>query len=120
MLLPHLSAEGLLSRSSNDGAVKRHPKVERRLEKMNNMCYLHYKLFGYNQTSSLVMQEVYPVLTYGGGEGNKCGLCCSTEDIEVHHVRKLADIRKKYKGANILRKQENDGYLSGMSSQDSY
>lgn len=29
---------------------------------------------------------------------NQCELCHSTEDVEVHHVRKLADIRRKYKG----------------------
>lgn len=28
----------------------------------------------------------------------KCELCGSTERIEVHHVRKLADVRKKYHG----------------------
>jgi group II intron reverse transcriptase/maturase len=29
---------------------------------------------------------------------NQCELCRSTKDVEVHHVRKLADIRRKYKG----------------------
>jgi predicted HNH restriction endonuclease len=27
---------------------------------------------------------------------DKCELCDSTEQIEVHHIRKLADIKKKY------------------------
>jgi group II intron reverse transcriptase/maturase len=29
---------------------------------------------------------------------NQCELCPSTENVEVHHIRKLADIRRKYKG----------------------
>jgi hypothetical protein len=29
---------------------------------------------------------------------NECELCGATNDIEVHHVRKLKDIRKKYQG----------------------
>ena len=29
---------------------------------------------------------------------NKCELCDATESIEVHHVRKLKDVRKKYRG----------------------
>jgi hypothetical protein len=29
---------------------------------------------------------------------DQCELCHSTEDIEVHHVHKLANIRRKYKG----------------------
>ncbi len=29
---------------------------------------------------------------------NQCELCQSTEDIEVHHVHKLADIKRRYKG----------------------
>jgi group II intron reverse transcriptase/maturase len=29
---------------------------------------------------------------------NQCELCHSTEDIEVHHVHKLADIKRKYMG----------------------
>ncbi len=29
---------------------------------------------------------------------NKCELCGATESIEVHHVRKLKDVRKKYRG----------------------
>lgn len=29
---------------------------------------------------------------------DKCELCASTEQIEVHHIRKLADIKKKYRG----------------------
>jgi group II intron reverse transcriptase/maturase len=29
---------------------------------------------------------------------NECELCGSTENVEVHHIRKLADLRKRYKG----------------------
>jgi group II intron reverse transcriptase/maturase len=32
---------------------------------------------------------------------DKCELCSSTENIEVHHVRKLADIKQKYKGRKL-------------------
>ena len=28
----------------------------------------------------------------------KCELCGSTEDIEVHHIRKIKDLKKRYKG----------------------
>jgi hypothetical protein len=42
---------------------------------------------------------------------NQCELCHSTEDIEVHHVHKLADIRRKYKG----RKQSPQWVIFMMS-----
>ena len=29
---------------------------------------------------------------------NTCEICGSTEEVEAHHVRKLADLRKKWKG----------------------
>ena len=29
---------------------------------------------------------------------NRCELCHSTDNVEVHHVRKLADIRRRYNG----------------------
>lgn len=31
---------------------------------------------------------------------NECELCQSTDNIRVHHVRKLADVKKRYKGRN--------------------
>jgi group II intron reverse transcriptase/maturase len=31
---------------------------------------------------------------------NICELCNSTQNIEVHHIRKMADIKKRYKGRN--------------------
>jgi hypothetical protein len=42
---------------------------------------------------------------------NQCELCHSTEAIEVHHVRKLADIRRKYQG----RKQPPEWVVFMMS-----
>jgi hypothetical protein len=41
---------------------------------------------------------------HGGSElirrllANECELCGSSEGVNVHHVRKLKDIRKKYQG----------------------
>jgi hypothetical protein len=32
---------------------------------------------------------------------DKCELCDSTKNVEVHHVHKLADIKKKYKGRKL-------------------
>ena len=53
---------------------------------------------------TVILKDEKPRTYCSGGElvkrllKNECELCGSNENIEVHHIHKLADIRKKYKG----------------------
>lgn len=53
---------------------------------------------------SVKINDVKPTTNFSGNElirrllANTCELCGSHENIEVHHVRKVADIKKRYKG----------------------
>jgi group II intron reverse transcriptase/maturase len=51
-----------------------------------------------------ILCDEKPTMNYSGNElirrllANECELCGSHDDIEVHHLRKLADIKRRYQG----------------------
>ncbi len=51
-----------------------------------------------------VIKDAKPATNYSNNElvrrllANECELCGSHDNIEVHHVRKLADVKKRYRG----------------------
>lgn len=51
-----------------------------------------------------ILKDTIPRIRWGRNElvrrllANQCELCGSTDDIQVHHVHKLADIRKRFNG----------------------
>jgi len=53
-----------------------------------------------------IIHDEQPITNYSGSElirrllAKECEICGSHENIEVHHIRKLADIKRRYQGRN--------------------
>jgi group II intron reverse transcriptase/maturase len=56
------------------------------------------------RNKTVVIKDAIPAANYSRNElirrflANECELCGAKENIEVHHIRKLADLKQRYKG----------------------